>query len=122
MKIIIQLVAASLLSMGAASGPLFAQAQDKSSEPVKDEAKMDPKGVPGSPSTQGGAAPAAASGSSSGTSSDTSSGASGPGKDRAATSEEEVTMSRDASKADAKGIPGSPTTQSGENSKSDQKP
>jgi hypothetical protein len=120
MKIVIQLVAASLLSMGVAGGPFYAQAQDKPAAPEKDEAKMDPKGVPGSPSTQGGKAPAEASGSSSGSSSDSASGASGPGTDRAAKSEEEVTMSRDESKSDAKGIPGSPTTQSGQQPKTSQ--
>jgi hypothetical protein len=124
MKIVIQLVAASLLSMGVAGGPFYAQAQDKPAAPEKDEAKMDPKGVPGSPSTQGGKAPAEASGSSTGSSSgsasDNASGASGPGTDRAAKSGEEVTMSRDESKSDAKGIPGSPTTQSGQQPKSSQ--
>lgn len=110
MKTIIQLVAASLLTIGAAGGALFVQAQEKPPAPVKDEAKMDPKGVPGSPSTQGGKAPAEASGASSGA----SAGASEPGKDRAAKTPEEVTRSRDESKADPKGIPGSPTTQSGQ--------
>src|SRR4051794_3844216 len=47
MKHIFQLLAASTLALGVASGPLFAQTQEKAA-PAKDEKKMDAKGVPGS--------------------------------------------------------------------------
>ena len=44
---------AVLLAVGMAGGPVLAQNQ-QAPEAQKDESKMDPKGVPGSPSTQGG--------------------------------------------------------------------
>lgn len=82
-----------------------------------EESKMDPKGVPGSPTTQSGKQPEGGpSGSTSGASGDSSSGASsasGPGVTRAAKTEEEVTQSRNPAQTDAKGIPASPSTQGG---------
>lgn len=103
-------LAAALMMLGVAGGPILAQAQTQEPPAAqKDESKMDPKGVPGSPSTQGGKSPEGTSGSSS----DSSSGASAPGESRAAKTPEEVTQSRDESKMDAKGIPGSTDTQGG---------
>jgi hypothetical protein len=94
-------------------GSWIVQAQEKSDPAaVKDETKMDPKGVPGSADTQSGKMPSDSSGaSSSGASaSDTSSG----GQSATPKTPEEVTQSRDETKMDPKGVPGSPTTQSGE--------
>jgi hypothetical protein len=105
MKIMTSIVAASFLVLSASSGTLLAQNQEPTA-PQKNESKMDPKGVPGSTDTQGGKSPSDTSGASgtSGTS------ASDQGTPKSA---QEVTKSRDESKMDPKGIPGSQNTESG---------
>jgi hypothetical protein len=102
-KTIFQLLTAASLTLGAVSAPLFAQ---EKSAPAADETKMDAKGVPGSPDTQSGKAPSDTSGASTTaeeTQASTAKRAPGTAADK----------SKDESKMDAKGVPGSPTTQSG---------